>query len=138
MARTRGGKITKDKTKMAEEASSNAVLENQEYPIPLRIIAACDIGGNEEAENVINEVRVSPSKGKSSEPGNRVHENEIEEDVDIVGNSVNQPAGDSVKNLGKSIVGESSVNPPVTGTMNIQEEMSISPEETKRIKLKTR
>ncbi|GAA0170227.1 hypothetical protein LIER_24533 [Lithospermum erythrorhizon] len=46
-----------------------------------------DLGGNEEAENVINEVLVSPSKGKSSELGKKVHENEIEEDIDIVGNS---------------------------------------------------
>ncbi|GAA0163826.1 hypothetical protein LIER_39667 [Lithospermum erythrorhizon] len=160
MARTRDGKITKDKTKMAEEASSNDVLENHEYPIPLRVIAGCvkelipnltifdgprqlleedvfinttqvespksgadkDLGGNEEADSVINEVQVSPSKGKSSEPGNIVHENEIEEDVHIVGNSVSQPADDSVKNLGESVVGESSINPPVTGTMNIQEE----------------
>ncbi|GAA0148035.1 hypothetical protein LIER_07585 [Lithospermum erythrorhizon] len=142
------GKVIKGKKNVVKDtdATSNIGLENQEYPVPLRVIAACgkelnpdstmsegplqlfdegaiinktqvespksvvdkDLGDNEDAENVMNGVQISPTK----------------DDGGIVGDNISQPAGDSVNNLMGSvdnIVGES-VNPPVINTMNIREE----------------
>ncbi|GAA0171687.1 hypothetical protein LIER_41202 [Lithospermum erythrorhizon] len=78
-----------------------------------------DLGGNSKDSN---KTQVSPTKRKSSVFGKDMHKNFVGEDVDVVGQSVSQPVVDSVKIVKESVVGESSVNPSVTGSMNAQKE----------------